>query len=224
MHGHTLTIDVISDIMCPWCYIGKRRLEEARTLVEVPLDVRWRPYQLDPSLPADGKDRALYLREKFGGEERAQAIYARISAAGRDSGITFAFDRIARSPNTLDCHRLVRWARHDGKQDALVERLFSAYFLEGIDLTRREGLIALAGEVGMDAQLVTELLNSDADVAETQAEIETAHRMGVTGVPCFIIDGKYALMGAETPENLAAAIRNAAAAASSSREPATSAM
>ena len=211
MPGHTLTIDVISDIMCPWCYIGKRRLEEASTLVEVPLDVRWRPYQLDPSLPAEGKDRAVYLQEKFGGAERAQAINERISAVGRESGIDFAFDRITRSPNSLNCHRLVRWARHDGVQEALVERLFAAYFTEGDDLTRDERLIVLAGEVGMDARLVAELLGSDADVAETLAEIETAHRIGVTGVPCFIIDGKYAVMGAETPEHLADAIRKAAA-------------
>ncbi|PTW61022.1 putative DsbA family dithiol-disulfide isomerase [Breoghania corrubedonensis] len=224
MHGHALTIDVISDIMCPWCFIGKRRLEEACALTGVPVDIRWRPFQLDANLPADGKDRTLYLHEKFGGAERAKAICARISSVGRESGIEFAFDSITRSPNTLDCHRLVRWAQHDGAQDALVERLFAAYFLEGVDLTLRDNLIALAGDVGMDARLVAELLDSDADVAETQAEIETAQRIGVTGVPCFIIDGKYALMGAQTPENLAAAIRKAAAEAGAAREPAAHAM
>ncbi len=120
MHGHALTIDVISNIMCPWCYIGKRRLEQANELCDAPVEIRWRPFQLDPNLPAEGKDRTRYLHEKFGGKERAQAIYTRIAAVGSESGIDFQFNSIKRSPNTLDCHRLVRWARHDGVQDALV--------------------------------------------------------------------------------------------------------
>lgn len=205
-----VTIDVVSDVMCPWCFIGKRRLERAAELVEVPLDIHWRPFQLDPTLPAEGKDRQLYLDEKFGGPDRARAIYERIREAGEADGIAFAFEEIRRSPNTLDCHRLIRWARRDGLQDAVVERLFKAYFLESADLTRRETLVEIAGACGMDAALVSELLSGDADLAETRAEIETAQRIGVTGVPCFIIDGKYAVMGAESPQALAGAIRKAA--------------
>lgn len=219
MQNDPVTIDVVSDVMCPWCFIGKRRLEEATGLVDVPLDIRWRPYQLDPTLPPEGKDRKLYLDEKFGGPERAQAIYARITETGRGDGIPFAFDRIERSPNTLDCHRLIKWAQSEGRQDAVVERLFRAYFVDGIDLSRRESLVAIATECGMDGALVDELLQGDADVAETQAEIETAQRIGVTGVPCFIIDGRYAVVGAESPENIANAIRQAAAEAQT-KEPA----
>jgi predicted DsbA family dithiol-disulfide isomerase len=146
-----LRIDVVSDVMCPWCFVGKRRLERALAeAADVPVEVIWRPFQLDPTLPPDGKDRRAYLEEKFGGPEQAAAIYERIREAGREEGIAFAFDRIARSPNTLDAHRLIRWAGEEGVQDAMVERLFELYFLEGADLTREATLVEAAVAAGME--------------------------------------------------------------------------
>lgn len=207
-----LRIDVVSDVMCPWCYIGKRRLEAALAETpEVAVAVEWRPFQLDPTLPQEGKDRQAYLSEKFGGPDRADAIYDRVRAAGADEAIPFAFEKIARSPNTLDAHRLIRWAGIEGVQDAIVERLFQLYFVEGADLTRKETLVAAAVGAGMDAAVVERLLDSDADRAETEAEVVRAQAMGVQGVPTFILDGKYAISGAQPAETLARAIRQVAA-------------
>ena len=210
MDSETVVVDVISDIMCPWCFIGMKRLNEARAAAQVPVMVRWRPFQLDPTLPREGKDRSRYLTDKFGSESRAQAILDRICEAGREAGIAFAFDRIKLSPNTLDCHRLIRWSFHDNVQERLVSALFNAYFVEGEDLTDNATLAAIAGDCGMDAALVSHLLETDTDMAETRAEIETAQQIGVTGVPCFIVNGKYAVMGAQRSQDLAATIRKAA--------------
>ncbi|MGD9869365.1 MAG: DsbA family oxidoreductase, partial [Hyphomicrobiales bacterium] len=139
-----LDIDVVSDVMCPWCYIGKRRLEHALALVpEIQADVRWRPFQLDPTIPAEGMNRQDYLDRKFG-PGGAGKIYKQIELAGEAEGIPFRFDRIARSPNTLDCHRLIRWAAHDGFQDAVVDRLFELFFLEGADIGDRAVLVETA--------------------------------------------------------------------------------
>lgn len=207
-----LKIDVVSDVMCPWCYIGKRRLEAAiAELRDVDVSVEWRPFQLDPTLPAEGKDRQTYLNEKFGGQERAAEIYARVSEVGAQESIPFAFDKISRSPNTLDAHRLIRWAGIEGRQDAAVERLFALYFVEGADLTDHKVLAAAAADAGMDRTMVERLLASDADLAETEAEVVRAQAMGVTGVPCFIMDGKYAVSGAQPADTLANAIRQVAA-------------
>lgn len=209
-----LKIDVVSDVMCPWCYIGKRRLEKALDLVgeELATEVEWHPFQLDPTLPPEGKDRQAYLEEKFGGAERATTVYARVAEAGAEEQIPFAFDRITRSPNTLDAHRVIRWAGVEGVQDAVIERLFAAYFLEGADLTRPDTLVKAAAEGGMDPEVVDRLLASDADLAETEAEVVRAQAMGVQGVPCFILDGKYAVSGAQPADVLADAIRQVAAA------------
>lgn len=205
-------VDVVSDVMCPWCFIGKRRLEKALAETQdVAVRVAWRPFQLDPTLPADGKDRQQYLTEKFGGPERAAQIYERVKAAGAEEDIPFAFERITRSPNTLDAHRLIRWAGVEGVQDALVERLFQLYFVEGANLTDRAVLTGAADDAGMDAAVVERLLASDADLAETEAEIVHAQAAGVTGVPCFILDNKYAVSGAQPAEVLADAIRQVAA-------------
>ncbi len=204
-----LTIDVISDIMCPWCYIGKRRLEKALAMTsDIAVEVHWRPYQLDPTLPPEGKDRQQYLVEKFGAE-RATSFYETIRAAGADEGIDFAFDKIKISPNTMNCHRLIKWARADNLQEAVVERLFQLYFLEGADLSAQQTLIDVAQEVGMEHDLVEQLLPTDSDTRTTASEIKHAQEMGVTGVPCFIIDKRFALMGAENADTLAAAIRHA---------------
>lgn len=209
-----LQIDIVSDVMCPWCYIGQKNLESAQQIAsEVDLDVRWRPYQLDPTLPPEGKDRQTYLNEKFGGEEKAGAIYQRIKEAGEGSGIEFRFDLMKVSPNTLDAHRLIRWAGGVSSkvQDQLVRRLFELFFEEGANVGDHEVLIDAAKGVGMDANIVRELLQSEKDKQETTLEIAQAQQMGVSGVPFFIIANKYGLSGAQPPEVLANAIRQISA-------------
>lgn len=208
-----LQINVVSDVMCPWCYIGKRNLEAAlETVADVDTEIVWRPYQLDPTLPKSGKDRAEYLNTKFGGEERAREIYSRVNDAGTQVGIPFAFKDIKVSPNTLDAHRLILWAGGQSAelQDAVVERLFKAYFLEGKHIGDDTVLREIAEDAGMDGKLVEQLLQGDSDAERIKQEISQAQQMGITGVPCFIIDNKYAVMGAQPAEALAQAIRQAA--------------
>lgn len=206
-----LAIDVVSDVVCPWCFIGHRRLDKALALVSgIDVAVRWRPYQLDPSIPATGVDRAQYMANKFGSAERVAAMHERLREAGAAEGIAFRFDAIARSPNTLDAHRLVRWAGIEGVQDGVVERLFAIYFLEGGDIGDPDVLARAAADAGMDAEVVRRLLATDADRAETAAEAENARQMGVTGVPCFILAGRYAVEGAQPAEVLADAIAEVA--------------
>ena len=208
--NRSLSIDVIADVMCPWCFIGQKNLERALEQVrDIDVAIHWRPYQLDPTLPPEGKDRQTYLEEKFGSRERAQALYDRVREAGRDAGIDFKFDRIEKSPNTLDAHRVIRWAASagEGVQDKLVRRLFELYFLEGANIGSHAVLIQAARESGMDSAVVETLLPTEADLQEVSQEVGTAQKMGVTGVPCFLLEGKYALMGAQPPEALADAIR-----------------
>ncbi|MCR9134466.1 MAG: DsbA family oxidoreductase [Alphaproteobacteria bacterium] len=215
-----INVDVVSDVMCPWCYVGKRRLETA--LADLPdhvqVDVHWRPFQLDSTLPKEGKDRQLYLSEKFGGTDRAREFYGTIAEAGRAENIPFDFDAIAVSPNTLDAHRLIRWSAMEapGVQDRLVEALFRAYFVQGKHIGDNAVLLEAAEEAGMDRAVAETLLQGDADRTEVETEIETARKMGVTGVPCFILDNKYAVMGAQPAEVLANAIREVASQANSS--------
>lgn len=205
-----IVIDVISDVMCPWCYVGKRRLEDAlATLPDIAVSVRWHPFQLDSTLPKHGKDRQQYLSDKFGGPERAKSFYAQIQDAGREEGIDFAFDKITLSPNTLDSHRLILWARADDLQNEVVELLFKAYFLDGADLTKSETLVQVAQDAGMQSDLVEQLYETDSDLEKTRQQVARATEMGVTGVPCFIIDERFVLAGAEKAETLAAAIRHA---------------
>ncbi|MEW5421782.1 DsbA family oxidoreductase [Amorphus sp. 3PC139-8] len=203
-----ISVDVVSDVMCPWCFIGKRRLERAiAELPDIDVKVHWRPFQLDPTLPPEGKDRETYLEEKFGGPEEAEEIYDRIRETGREEGIPFAFEKIARSPNTIDAHRLLRWAAVEGVQEALVERLFSLYFLEGGDLTSHATLVTAAREAGLDPAVTEALLQSDADREAVEEEIAMAQKIGVTGVPCFIVDNRYAVLGAQDASVIADAIR-----------------
>lgn len=205
----TIRIDIVSDVMCPWCYIGKRKLEDAlQELDGIDVSIRWRPYQLDQTLPPEGRDRKEYLENKFGGPERAQEIYANIEKAGREEGLDFAFDKIAVSPNTLDAHRLIRWAANEGEavQNHVVERLFKLFFIEGANIGRHDVLIGIAEESGMDGSIVRGLLATPKDCDAVEQEIETARQMGVTGVPCFIIEEKYALMGAQPAKQIKAAI------------------
>lgn len=207
MSDHTVQIDIVSDVMCPWCLIGKRRFEKALALrPDVDVDVRWRPFQLDPTLPEEGMDRREYLARKFGGDERADQIYQNVRDAGAQEGIPFAFEKIEYSSNTLNAHRVIRWAATAGCQDEVVERLFNMYFIEGRNLGDREVLKEAAVDAGMDEELVTRLLATDADRDMVENEIELARKIGVTGVPCFIVDNKYVIMGAEQPETIAGAI------------------
>lgn len=205
-----LTIDVVSDVMCPWCFIGKRRLETAlRSVPQLNVDVRWHPFQLDATLPKSGKDRQQYLDDKFGGKENADAVYSRIKETGAEEGINFAFDKIKLSPNTLDSHRLILWSRSDNVQSDVVERLFKAYFLDGEDLTKAATLVRISEEAGMQFDLVEQLLETETDLDKTEAQIKRASESGISGVPCFIIDGRFVLAGAEKPETIAAALQHA---------------
>lgn len=210
MNQPAITIDVVSDVMCPWCYIGKRRLEKARAVhPDIPVDVVWRPFQLDPTIPDNGMDRRVYLERKFGSPANVERVYAPVVAAGGAEGISFAFDGIRRAPNTLDAHRLIGWAKTAGLQDEMVERLFRLYFVEGGDLCDKVALADAAAAIGMERPVVERLLASDADVAEVQREIDAARRIGITGVPTFIIDSRYAVVGAQEPGVIAGAIAKA---------------
>lgn len=208
----TIAIDIVSDVVCPWCFLGAKRLEQAlAAMPDLVADVRWRPFQLDPTIPEGGVDRAAYMAKKFPPAQLA-AAHDRLRESGRDSGIAFAFDAIAKSPNTLDAHRLIRWAAGagEGVQDRIARALFSAYFEKGEDIGDRAALARIAGKNGMDESLVASLLDAGADRAEVEAEIGTAQQMGITGVPCFIIDGRYAIMGAQPKEELVAALTKVA--------------
>lgn len=210
-----ITVDVVSDVVCPWCFIGQKRLDRALEAVpDIDVEVRWRPYQLDPTIPPEGKDRKAYMLAKFGSEERLREIHARIGPLGATEGISFDFDAIKVSPNTLDAHRVLRWAAATGgeTQDRLAKRLFQLYFEEGADIGDHAVLVAAARAVGMDAAVVETLLPTDADRDAVANEVATASRMGVTGVPCFLLEGKYAVMGAQDAGTLADAIRQVAAA------------
>ena len=196
-----MKIDIISDTICPWCFIGKRRL--ARTLALRPqpsVTISWRPYQLNPDMPTEGMDRARYLAAKFGGANRADRTYDRIRAAGREEGIDFRFERIRRTPNTVNSHRLVSFADRHGMQDAVVEALFMAYFTEGRDVGDPAVLADIAAACGIDPAEAATYIASDEDRDRIVAEDEHVRLMGVTGVPCFVIDERYAVSGAQSPE------------------------
>lgn len=208
-----ITVDVVSDVVCPWCFIGQKRLDKAIAAAgDVEVHVRWRPFQLDPTIPPQGKDRRDYMLGKFGSEERIREIHARIEPLGAAEGIDFAFDAIKVAPNTLDAHRLIRWAgaMSEEVQNRLVRRLFQINFEEGGNLGDHAVLIEAAREAGMDVAVVEALLPSDADAEAVQNEIATASRMGITGVPCFLLEGKYAVMGAQDAAMLTDAIRQIA--------------
>lgn len=208
--SHPLQIDVVSDVVCPWCFIGKRRLEQAIALrPDIPVAVRFRPYFLNDWIPREGISRADYLTKKFGSPERYTAIAQRVAAAAADEGLTYAIDKINRQPNTTDCHRLIAWAGDQGP--AMKQRLMDLYFTEGGDLTNTAVLVQAAAAVGLDADAVREALASDADVARIAEEAQAAKEAGIDGVPCFIFGGKFAVSGAQAPEYLAGAMERAAA-------------
>ncbi len=201
-----MTVDVVSDVMCPWCYIGKRRLDRAQVMApEVEPLVRWRPFQLDATIPPEGMDRQEYLDKKFG-REQATEIYKKIYEAGETEGIIFAFDRIAKSPNTINAHRLIRWAQPGHQQDVVVDRLFELFFCEGEDIGQDVVLLEAARDAEMDVELVQEVLATDRDVEGVKKEIQLAQDLGVQGVPTFIINQQHVLVGAQPAEVLADAL------------------
>ncbi len=196
-----MRIDVYSDTICPWCFIGKRRLEAARAArPEVPVEIHWRPFQLNPDMPGAGIARDTYLALKFGGDARARQIYDMIREAGESTGIEFNFDGIARTPNTVSSHRMIRFAQARGDAEPVVENLFRAYFLYGLDIGARERLIEIGASSGLDEGEIARYLDSDEDLEAIKAEDLRARRMGVDGVPCFIVDRRYAIAGAQEPE------------------------
>jgi predicted DsbA family dithiol-disulfide isomerase len=206
-----LAIDVISDVVCPWCYIGKRLLERAIALKpEIPVEVRFRPYFLNPWVPPEGMSREDYLIAKFGSVERYNSNNIRVVEAAAAIGLAYNRDKIKRQPNTLDCHRLILWAEAAGKAAAMKQRLMEIYFSEGGDLSQAEVLVGAATDCGLDGEEVRALLASQQDVELVEREAQSAKEAGIDGVPCFIIGGTIALSGAQPPEYLAAAIERAA--------------
>jgi predicted DsbA family dithiol-disulfide isomerase len=215
MSNQPVRIDVVSDVVCPWCFIGKRRLEKALALTPgIPVEVHWRPYFLNEWVPREGMSRDDYLTTKFGSPARYKDIAQRVGAAAAEEGLVYAADKMTRQPNTLDCHRLIRWADAQSKAAAMKQKLMDLYFTEGADLSDHETLVRAAADVGLDAEAVRSALASDQDVAEVQREAESAKEAGIQGVPCFIFGGKVAVSGAQAPEYLAQMIERVAAEAS----------
>jgi predicted DsbA family dithiol-disulfide isomerase len=206
-----LPIDVVSDVVCPWCFIGKRRLEKAIALrPEIPVEVRFRPYFLNPWIAREGISREEYLTAKFGSPERYRSIAQRVAQAAAAEGLTYAIDQIKRQPNTLDCHRLILWAGAIGNGAGMKQRLMDLYFTEGGDLTDRDVLAKAAADCGLEADVVRQRLAGDDDVERVSREAESAKEAGIEGVPCFIFGGLVAVQGAQAPEHLAQAIERAA--------------
>lgn len=197
--GGGLQIDVVMDPICPWCFIGKKRLEKALAQrPDVEFDIYYRPFMLNPDMPADGMDRSTYLQLKFGGLRPAEHILQSIARAAQADHVQIDFDRVRRTPNTLDCHRLMRWARTAGVQLEVADDMFTAYFQQGIDVSDREYLIDLARRVGMDHRLVAELLRAGKDTDLIRREDNHARSLGVKGVPFYIVDKKFCITGAES--------------------------
>ena len=210
-NNQPVRIDVVSDVVCPWCFIGKHRLEAALKLKpDIAVEVHWRPYFLNDWIPREGISREEYLTTKFGSVERYGAIAQRVTAAAAAEGLTYASDKVKRQPNTLDCHRLIRWAGEKGKAAEMKQKLMDFYFTQGADLTDRETLVKAASEVGLDAATVRDALASDLDIATVEQEALSAKESGIEGVPCFIFGGKFAVSGAQAPEYLADAIERMA--------------
>jgi predicted DsbA family dithiol-disulfide isomerase len=204
-------IDVVSDVVCAWCFIGKLRLEAALALKpDIAVEVHYRPYFLNDWIPREGISREQYLTTKFGSPERYKDIAKRVTAAAAEEGLVYASDKIKSQPNTLDCHRLIRWADAIGKAPAMKQKLMDLYFTEGADLTHADTLVKAAADVGLNAEEVRTALASDRDVEAIEQESQSAKNAGIEGVPCFIFGGRFAVSGAQSPEYLAQAIERIA--------------
>jgi predicted DsbA family dithiol-disulfide isomerase len=203
-----VTIDIYSDVICPWCFIGKRRMEKG--LAGRSATVRWHPFELNPDVPREGVERRAYRVKKFGSWERSLELDAQIGRAFAGEGLVFNPGKMTRTPNTFDAHRIIWLAGEKGAQDAVVEALFRAYFTDGRDLSDRATLAAVAVEGGLDARDVSELLAGDHGAAEVRQWEQEGQRLGITGVPFFVINGKITVSGAQPPEMFRAAIEQAA--------------
>jgi len=212
MSQKPLKIDIVSDVVCPWCYIGKRRIEEALALVpDVPVEVHWRPFFLNPWVPREGISRDEYLTTKFGSVDAYKGIAGRVVAAADQEGLVYRPDLVKRQPNTIDCHRLIHWAEASGKAAEMKQRLMELYFRDGGDLTDTEVLVQAAVDCGLDADDVRRRLATDEDVAEVSGQAQEAADKGISGVPTYVFAQKYAVSGAQDPELLARAIRQVSA-------------
>lgn len=198
-----LPIEVVFDLVCPWCFLGIRRLRRMlRSRPDVAAELHWRPFLLNPDLAPQGVPRQEYLVRKFGGEERARRLHGTIAELGRAEGLEFRFDRIRRVPHSLDAHRLVRWAGRFGMADAMVEAVFEAYFMDGADIGDAAVLAGIAGRLGLEAAAARRFLATVAEVEAVHADNLRAHRLGINGVPCFVVAGRHAIAGAQEPEVL----------------------
>ncbi|MBI5261754.1 MAG: DsbA family oxidoreductase [Bradyrhizobium sp.] len=207
-----LRIDVVSDVVCPWCYIGKRRIENALALVpDVPVELRFRPFFLNPWVPREGIGRDEYLTAKFGSVDAYKSIASRVVDAAGEEGLLYRPDLVKRQPNTIDCHRLIHWAEAQGKAAEIKQRLMELYFRDGGDLTDVNVLVQAAADVGLDADDVRRRLATDDDVAVVSSQAQEAAEKGISGVPTYVFAQKYAVSGAQDPQLLARAIRQVSA-------------
>ena len=211
MTDRGLTIEIYSDVVCPWCYIGKRRLERALDQLNGAAQphITWRPFQLNPTMPKDGMDRTTYLEAKFGSLDAFRQMEEHVLAAGAAEHIPFAFEKVARTPNTFLAHRLIWYAEQQAGQDAVVESLFRGYFTEGADIGSVPVLGQLAGRAGLDAVAVESFLQREEGATEVKAEEAAGHRLGIRGVPYFVLNGSISISGAQPPDIFVAAIRQA---------------
>jgi len=207
-----LHVDVVSDVVCPWCYIGKKRLEGALELLDdVEVSVRYRPFFLNPWIPREGIDRDKYLEAKFGSVDAYKNIASNVVQAAASEGLEYNPGKVSRQPNTVDCHRLIYWAEQSGRAGAMKQRLMDLYFKEGADLTDTEVLVQAAADCWLDPDAVRARLATDEDVEMISQAAQAAANAGVNGVPTYILGGKYGVSGAQPPEQLASAIRQVAA-------------
>lgn len=206
-----VTIDIVSDVVCPWCYLGKSNLDKALQEYQDPVIIRWHPFQLDPTIPREGVDRKTYMANKFPDPSYLQNAHERLLNLAKANGLKFDFEAIQKSPNTLDAHRLIQWAGEIGKQDQIVNSLFKAYFEQGRDIGDHAVLIEIASAHGFEKKEIEKKISGDDDVNSVRAEIEEAKRLGISGVPFFIFNRKLATSGAQPPEQLLAAIKQAQA-------------
>jgi len=211
MTDQALRIEVYSDVVCPWCYIGKRRLERALGQLNgaAPARITWRPYQLNPTMPKDGMDRTTYLEAKFGSLDAFRQMEEHVLAAGAAERIPFAFEKVARTPNTFLAHRLIWYAEQQSRQDAVVESLFRGYFTEGADIGLVPVLGQLAGRAGLDAVAVESFLQREEGATEVKAEEAAGHRLGIRGVPYFLVNGSISISGAQPLDIFVSALQQA---------------
>jgi predicted DsbA family dithiol-disulfide isomerase len=207
-----MMIDVYSDIVCPWCFIGKRRLERAldQTNRAKDVPVRWRPFELNPTMTKTGMSRRIYLEAKFGGQDEVNAMQDRLAAVGTSVGIDFAFDRIVMTPNTFDAHRLVWFAQQQGRQDQVVEELFYGYFVKGLDIGDSETLATLAIRAGIDGGKVGQMLRTEEGAEVVRQEEVQGHQLGITSIPYFVLNGQTGISGAQPVETFVTAIERCA--------------